>query len=143
MFIIFRARMRHNTLSYISEMTRGWATGSARVARVPIPVVLDHIYINSSHPNQTNVIMIWSGSRSPRMGEVFLSVAPVLVQVSQNIRKFLLASSVHWGCMSSKWATMKMSNQLSRTRSILQTRGKLGTRGTRRHQETPQSLSKS
>ena len=43
---------QHLAPGRISKMTCGWATGSVRVARIPIPVILDHIYTNSSHSNQ-------------------------------------------------------------------------------------------
>ena len=66
----------------ISKMTHGWETGNARVARVPILVILDHIYINSSDSNQANASnnMIWVQVSQNRGS--FLTVAPVLVRAT-------------------------------------------------------------
>ena len=76
-------------------MTRGWETGSARVARVPTLVAPDHIYINSSHSNQANTSngTIWVQVSQNRGS--FLPVAPVPVQVSQNVGNFLPVSVSH------------------------------------------------
>ena len=51
-------------------MTCCWTTGSARVARVPILIVLDHSSIDSTHSNQTNLLMTQSGPSSPRMEKI-------------------------------------------------------------------------
>jgi len=55
---------------FISKMTRCWTTGSARVARAPILIVLDRSSIDSTHSNQTNLLMTRSGSSSPRMEKI-------------------------------------------------------------------------
>lgn len=70
-------------------MTRGWITGSGGIPRVPILVVLDRIYISSSHFNGVKVLIARSGSRSSitvYFPASFPSAPPI--QVFQNSAHF-------------------------------------------------------